>query len=47
MAAVSSPKWRSCYSDTLADADQFSDFGDDDVTSSGNFLVVIIYRDTN
>jgi hypothetical protein len=33
LAAVSSPKWTSFYSDPNSDG--FSDFGEDDVTSSG------------
>lgn len=33
LAAVSSPKWTSFYSDPNSDG--FSDFGEDEVTSSG------------
>lgn len=34
LAAVSSPKWNSFYSDPNSDG--FSDYGDDEITSSGN-----------
>lgn len=36
LAAVSSPKWTSFYSDPNSDG--FSDFGEDEVTSSGESL---------
>lgn len=34
LAAVSSPKWNSFYSDPNSDG--FSDYGEDEITSSGN-----------
>lgn len=36
MAAVSSSKWASFQMDVNCETDLFSDFGEDEVTSSGN-----------